>query len=216
MLGHIGPDTKKLSDFQGRRAISDPRATTAPRRERRSRWPRAPIAAWPGCASQSRPERFSIAGRDLERELVPMLTEEKLGLMVWSPLAGGLLSANSGPEATAERAPARQLRFPAGGPGPRLGLRGGDARDRRGARGVGGPRRPGLAAGQAARHQRDHRRQDRRATGRQPGRRRSDPDRRELARLDAVSALPAEYPGWMLARQGGGRRPKATVPAGGH
>src|SRR6202012_1605850 len=35
---------------------------------------------------------YSIAGRDLERELVPMITEEKLGLMVWSPLAGGLLS----------------------------------------------------------------------------------------------------------------------------
>ena len=35
---------------------------------------------------------YSIAGRELERELVPMLTEEKLGLMVWSPLAGGLLS----------------------------------------------------------------------------------------------------------------------------
>jgi aryl-alcohol dehydrogenase-like predicted oxidoreductase len=29
----------------------------------------------------------------------------------------------------------------------------------------------------------------------------------DLARLDAVSALPPEYPGWMLARQGGGRVP---------
>ncbi|AZI26400.1 aldo/keto reductase [Pedobacter sp. G11] len=35
---------------------------------------------------------YSIAGRDLEREIVPMLEDEKLGLMVWSPLAGGLLS----------------------------------------------------------------------------------------------------------------------------
>lgn len=35
---------------------------------------------------------YSIAGRDLERELVPMMESEKLGLMVWSPLAGGLLS----------------------------------------------------------------------------------------------------------------------------
>ena len=40
---------------------------------------------------------YSIAGRDLERELVPMLAEEKLGLMVWSPLAGGLLSGKVGP-----------------------------------------------------------------------------------------------------------------------
>lgn len=35
---------------------------------------------------------YSIAGRDLEREVVPLLEDQKLGLMVWSPLAGGLLS----------------------------------------------------------------------------------------------------------------------------
>jgi aryl-alcohol dehydrogenase-like predicted oxidoreductase len=28
----------------------------------------------------------------------------------------------------------------------------------------------------------------------------------ELAKLDQVSVLPAEYPGWMLERQGEGRR----------
>src|SRR6201996_7467688 len=31
---------------------------------------------------------YSIAGRDLERDIVPLMNEEKLGLMVWSPLAG--------------------------------------------------------------------------------------------------------------------------------
>ncbi|KJC56966.1 aldo/keto reductase [Bradyrhizobium sp. LTSPM299] len=35
---------------------------------------------------------YSIAGRDLEREIVPLLQSEKVGLLVWSPLAGGLLS----------------------------------------------------------------------------------------------------------------------------
>src|ERR1700726_1432512 len=35
---------------------------------------------------------YSIAGRDLEREIVPLLEAEKAGLLVWSPLAGGLLS----------------------------------------------------------------------------------------------------------------------------
>src|ERR1700723_3427795 len=35
---------------------------------------------------------YSIAGRDLERELVPLMEFEKIGLLVWSPLAGGLLS----------------------------------------------------------------------------------------------------------------------------
>jgi aryl-alcohol dehydrogenase-like predicted oxidoreductase len=45
---------------------------------------------------------YSIAGRDLEREIVPLLEDQKVGLLVWSPLAGGLLSGkftreNQGP-----------------------------------------------------------------------------------------------------------------------
>jgi aryl-alcohol dehydrogenase-like predicted oxidoreductase len=39
---------------------------------------------------------YSVAGRDLERELVPMMQSERLGLLVWSPLAGGLLSGKYG------------------------------------------------------------------------------------------------------------------------
>ncbi len=35
---------------------------------------------------------YTIAGRDLERELVPLMLDQKIGLMVWSPLAGGLLT----------------------------------------------------------------------------------------------------------------------------
>lgn len=35
---------------------------------------------------------YTLAGRDLEREVVPMLEAEDIGLMVWSPLAGGFLS----------------------------------------------------------------------------------------------------------------------------
>ena len=35
---------------------------------------------------------YTVAGRDVEREIVPMLASEGLGLLVWSPLAGGLLS----------------------------------------------------------------------------------------------------------------------------
>lgn len=35
---------------------------------------------------------YTIAGRDIEREIAPLLMEENVGLMVWSPLAGGLLS----------------------------------------------------------------------------------------------------------------------------
>lgn len=35
---------------------------------------------------------YAVSSRELERELVPMMLSEGLGLMVWSPLAGGLLS----------------------------------------------------------------------------------------------------------------------------
>jgi aryl-alcohol dehydrogenase-like predicted oxidoreductase len=35
---------------------------------------------------------YTVAGRDLEREVVPLVRDQGLGLMIWSPLAGGLLS----------------------------------------------------------------------------------------------------------------------------
>lgn len=35
---------------------------------------------------------YTIAGRDLERELGPLMQDQNIGLLVWSPLAGGLLS----------------------------------------------------------------------------------------------------------------------------
>jgi aryl-alcohol dehydrogenase-like predicted oxidoreductase len=35
---------------------------------------------------------YSIAGRELEREIVPMLVDQKMGLLPWSPLAGGFLT----------------------------------------------------------------------------------------------------------------------------
>ena len=39
---------------------------------------------------------YSIAGRDLERELVPLMESEGVGLLIWSPLAGGFLSGKFG------------------------------------------------------------------------------------------------------------------------
>ncbi len=35
---------------------------------------------------------YSVAGRDIEREIAPMVESEGLGLLVWSPLAGGFLT----------------------------------------------------------------------------------------------------------------------------
>ena len=35
---------------------------------------------------------YSIAGRELEREIIPLIDDQGLGLLPWSPLAGGFLS----------------------------------------------------------------------------------------------------------------------------
>lgn len=45
---------------------------------------------------------YTIAGRDLERELIPLLKDQNVGLMVWSPLAGGFLSGKYKRNATSE------------------------------------------------------------------------------------------------------------------
>jgi aryl-alcohol dehydrogenase-like predicted oxidoreductase len=46
---------------------------------------------------------YTIAGRDLEREVIPLVQDQGVGVLVWSPLAGGLLSGkfdrdSAGPE----------------------------------------------------------------------------------------------------------------------
>ena len=71
-----------------------------------SNWPAWRIAKALGISDRRGYVRFettqsyyTIAGRDLEREIVPLLLDEKVGLMVWSPLAGGLLSGKFGPGA---------------------------------------------------------------------------------------------------------------------
>ncbi len=64
-----------------------------------SNWPAWQIARALGIADKRSFSRldtvqayYSLSGRDLERELVPLIEAEQLGLLVWSPLAGGLLS----------------------------------------------------------------------------------------------------------------------------
>jgi aryl-alcohol dehydrogenase-like predicted oxidoreductase len=47
---------------------------------------------------QSAQVYYSIAGRDIERELVPMAQSEGLSILSWSPLAGGLLSGKFEPD----------------------------------------------------------------------------------------------------------------------
>ena len=46
---------------------------------------------------QSAQMYYSIAGRDIEREIVPMAESEGVAILPWSPLAGGLLSGKFDP-----------------------------------------------------------------------------------------------------------------------
>jgi aryl-alcohol dehydrogenase-like predicted oxidoreductase len=55
---------------------------------------------------------YTIAGRDLEREIVPLLKDQQLGLMVWSPLAGGFLTGKYTRDAVAEDGRRATFDFP--------------------------------------------------------------------------------------------------------
>ena len=156
---------------------------------------------------------YSIAGRDLERELVPMLVEEKLGLLVWSPLAGGLLSGKFGPGATSpEGARRTTFDFPP------------VDKDRAWAciaamRTIGDKR--GVSVARVALAYvlakpfvssviigaKDVQQLDDNLAATE-----LELTREELATLDQVSALPAQYPGWMLDRQSASRIPKRFEP----
>jgi aryl-alcohol dehydrogenase-like predicted oxidoreductase len=149
---------------------------------------------------------YSIAGRDLERELVPMLSEERLGLMVWSPLAGGLLSGKYGPGAnTPEGARRTSFDFPpvdkdrawACVAAMREIAKTHDASVARVALAwlLAKPHVMSVIIGAR--------------TVEQLGDNLAAADlvltADDMARLDEVSALPAEYPGWMFQMQGAAR-----------
>jgi aryl-alcohol dehydrogenase-like predicted oxidoreductase len=146
---------------------------------------------------------------------VPLLSEEKLGLMVWSPLAGGLLSGKFGPGSNGpegarrasfdfppvdkERAwkcvaAMREIAVPRGVSVARVAL----------AWLLAKPVVTSIIIGAKTIEQLTDNIAATTLT--------LTPD--EVAALDAVSALPAEYPGWMLARQTEGRRPAPFTPKG--
>jgi aryl-alcohol dehydrogenase-like predicted oxidoreductase len=150
---------------------------------------------------------YTLAGRDLERELVPMLHSEGLGLMVWSPLAGGLLSGKFGREQQGEAGSRRTtFDFP-----PVNRERAYDCIDVM--RDIAEVKKVSVAQIALAwlLHQRvvtsvivgakkiEQLDDNIAATG-------VTLTADELAKLAQVSTLPAEYPGWMLARQGEPRR----------
>jgi aryl-alcohol dehydrogenase-like predicted oxidoreductase len=55
---------------------------------------------------------YSLAGRELEREIVPMLLDQNMGLLVWSPLAGGFLTAKFKRGSIDENARRSKFSFP--------------------------------------------------------------------------------------------------------
>src|SRR6478735_6305719 len=148
---------------------------------------------------------YTVSGRDLERELAPMLLSEGLGLMVWSPLAGGLLSGKYDLSADGAKGEGRRANFDF----PPVDLK----------------RAVPLVAAMSAMA-------DKRGVSvaqiaiawllYQPvvstvivGAKRADQladniaacevelEAAELEQLDRLSALPREYPGWMFEMQGG-------------
>ncbi len=55
---------------------------------------------------------YSLVGRDLEHEIVPMLEDQNVGLMTWSPLAGGVLSGKFSRHSHANEGRRTQFDFP--------------------------------------------------------------------------------------------------------
>ena len=54
---------------------------------------------------------YSIAGRDLEQELVPLMADQQVGCLVWSPLAGGYLAGKYTPGGSEKAEPGRRANF---------------------------------------------------------------------------------------------------------
>jgi len=150
---------------------------------------------------------YTIAGRDLERELAPVMRSEQLALLVWSPLAGGLLSGKYSREGQAEKG-SRRTTFDF----PPVNLeRAYDCIDAM--RAIAEARQASVARVAIAwlLHQRvvtsviiGAKRAEQLDDNIAAAALRLSGD--ELAALDRVSALPSEYPGWMLERLGAGRR----------
>jgi aryl-alcohol dehydrogenase-like predicted oxidoreductase len=148
---------------------------------------------------------YTVAGRDLERDIVPMLESEGLGLMVWSPLAGGLLSGKYSRGAEGAEGEGRRANFDF----PPVNLeRAWPIIDAMRAM----AKERGASVAQIALawllHQNvvssviiGAKRPDQLADN--LGSVAIEFTADEMVQLDALSALPPEYPGWMFAMQGG-------------
>ncbi len=146
---------------------------------------------------------YTVAGRDLEREVLPLIKDQQLGLMVWSPLAGGLLSGKFSPDGS-------------GPPGARRASFDFPVVDRARAFRILDVMRPiaerhQVSVAQVALAWLLSRAQvstvilGARSMAQLEdnlGSTHLELGAEELTALNEVSSLPPEYPGWMLARQG--------------
>jgi aryl-alcohol dehydrogenase-like predicted oxidoreductase len=154
---------------------------------------------------------YTIAGRDLEREIVPLAQDQQLAILPWSPLAGGLLSGKFSRDGKGPAGTRRvQFDFP--------------PVDKDRAFRVIDAMRPiaeahHVSVARIALAWLLHRPP---VTSVIIGAKTSEQlldnlaacdlklNAEELATLDKVSALPEEYPGWMLERQSADRRGAAS------
>jgi len=158
---------------------------------------------------------YTLAGRDLEREIAPMLLSEGVGLLVWSPLAGGLLSGKYRRDNKGETGSRRAtFDFP--------------PVDRNRADACIDTMEPiakahGVSVARIALawllHQRfvtsviiGAKRPDQLSDNIAATQVRLSAD--DLRKLDEVSVLPSEYPGWMFTRQGEYRRKQLSESMG--
>ncbi len=144
---------------------------------------------------------YTLAGRDLEREVIPALQSENIGLMVWSPLAGGFLTGKYDRDGKTDEGRRVNFDFP-----PIDKARAHDAVD--GMRTI--AKEKGCTVAQIAIAWLLHQRV---VSSVIVGAKRVDQlednigaaeislSSDDLAALDALTQMPAEYPGWMIAMQ---------------
>lgn len=148
---------------------------------------------------------YSVAGRDLEREVVPLAQAESLAVLPWSPLAGGFLSGKFTRQSSPEGARRTSFDFPPVDKArafdildvmaPMATARGASVAQIALAWLLQRPAVTSVIIGAKTEAQ----------LADNIGATTLELSSGELAALDRVSALPPEYPGWMLDRQGGDR-----------
>lgn len=149
---------------------------------------------------------YTIAGRDLERELVPLLKDQQIGLMVWSPLAGGFLTGKYTRQSVAEESRRASFDFPPINKDKAYDII--DVMQEI-------AKAKNLSVAQISLAWLLHqpvvssiiigaKRPDQLEDNLKATEVKLDAD--ELSKLDEVSKLASEYPGWMLERQGADRK----------